>query len=162
MVPNYNYAQYLAGRLSSVFAQTHPVAEIVVLDDASTDNSAAVLHDTAANAGRSVRWLCNSGNSGSVFKQWRRAADLARSEWLWIAEADDQADPGFLWRYAQRWRPRQMLSWRSATAARWTLTAQRCGRTIRVIMRWLARQCWRRTACSQRAISCATAWRRGT
>ncbi len=96
VVPNYNYAQYLPGRLDSVFAQTHAVAEIVVLDDASTDDSAAVVRDTAAAAGRSVRWLGSSSNSGSVFKQWRRAADLARSEWVWIAEADDQADPGFL------------------------------------------------------------------
>jgi cellulose synthase/poly-beta-1,6-N-acetylglucosamine synthase-like glycosyltransferase len=96
VVPNYNYAQYLEKRLGSVFAQTHPVSEIIVLDDASTDNSAAVVRDTAAAAGRSVRWLASASNSGSVFKQWRRAADLARSEWIWIAEADDGADPGFL------------------------------------------------------------------
>ncbi len=96
VVPNYNYARYLEARLGSVFAQTHPVSEVIVLDDASTDDSAAVVRDVAAAAGRSVRWLANSSNSGSVFKQWRRAADLARSEWIWIAEADDQADPGFL------------------------------------------------------------------
>ncbi len=96
IVPNYNYGRYLAGRLNSLFAQTYPVAEIVVLDDASTDDSAAVVRDAAAAAGRSVRWVPSGSNSGSVFKQWRRAADLARSEWLWIAEADDQADPEFL------------------------------------------------------------------
>ena len=96
VVPNYNYARYLEGRLGSVFAQTHPVSEVIVLDDASTDSSWAVVRDAAAAAGRSVRWLAGASNSGSVFKQWRRAADLARSEWLWIAEADDGADPGFL------------------------------------------------------------------
>ena len=96
VVPNYNYGRYLAGRMASVFAQTYPVAEVVVLDDASTDDSATVVRDAAAAAGRSVRWLANGSNSGSVFKQWRRAADLARGEWLWIAEADDQADPEFL------------------------------------------------------------------
>ncbi len=96
VVPNYNYARYLAGRLNSLFAQTYPVAEVVVLDDASTDDSAAVVRDAAAAVGRSVRWVPSGSNSGSVFKQWQRAADLARSEWLWIAEADDQADPEFL------------------------------------------------------------------
>jgi len=96
VVPNYNYGRYLAGRLNSLFAQTYPVAEVVVLDDASTDESAAVVRDTAAAAGRHVRWVPGGSNSGSVFKQWRRAADLARGEWLWIAEADDQANPEFL------------------------------------------------------------------
>jgi len=75
VVPNYNYGRYLAGRMGSLFAQTHPVAEIVVLDDASTDDSAAVVRDAAAAAGRSVRWVPGGSNSGSVFKQWRRAAD---------------------------------------------------------------------------------------
>jgi len=87
---------YLAGRLASVFAQSYPVAEVVVLDDASTDGSAAVVRDTVAAAMRSVRWVGNDSNSGSVFNHWRRAADLARGEWVWIAEADDQAEPGFL------------------------------------------------------------------
>jgi len=96
VVPNYNYGRYLAGRLASVFAQSYPVAEVVVLDDASTDDSAAVVRDTAAAAMRSVRWVGNDSNSGSVFNQWRRAADLARGEWVWIAEADDHAEPGFL------------------------------------------------------------------
>jgi hypothetical protein len=35
-------------------------------------------------------------NSGSVFRQWRRAAERARGEFLWIAEADDAADPALL------------------------------------------------------------------
>jgi hypothetical protein len=55
-----------------------------------------VVRDAAAAAQRSVRWVGNAINSGSVFKQWRRAADLARSEWIWIAEADDESEPGFL------------------------------------------------------------------
>ena len=94
VVPNFNYARYLPGRLASLFAQTHPPAEILVLDDASTDDSAAVMQ--AACAGRSVVWHANAVNSGSVFRQWRRAAELARHDWLWIAEADDSAEPRFL------------------------------------------------------------------
>ena len=96
IVPNYNYAQYLPGRLASIFAQSHPVADVIVLDDASADDSEAVVQRAAAAAGRRVRWVGSPRNSGSVFRQWQRAASMARTEWLWIAEADDMAEPGFL------------------------------------------------------------------
>jgi glycosyltransferase involved in cell wall biosynthesis len=36
VVPNYNYARYMPERLGSIFRQTHPVQEVVVLDDCST------------------------------------------------------------------------------------------------------------------------------
>ncbi len=96
VVPNYNYARYLPGRLQSILAQTHPVAEVVVLDDASEDDSEAVVRETAATFRREVRWVGSAANSGSVFRQWHRAALLAQSEWLWIAEADDECEPDFL------------------------------------------------------------------
>src|SRR4029079_18391646 len=35
IVPNYNYARYLPERMGSIFSQTVPVFEIIVLDDAS-------------------------------------------------------------------------------------------------------------------------------
>jgi hypothetical protein len=96
VVPNFNYGRYLSGRIASILAQAHPVREVIVLDDASTDDSAAVVRRAAADAGRAVRWVGSDSNSGSVFRQWRRAVDLARTPWLWIAEADDMAEPGFL------------------------------------------------------------------
>ncbi|MCQ9156222.1 glycoside hydrolase family 99-like domain-containing protein [Acidomonas methanolica] len=93
VVPSYNYARYLAARLVSIFAQHMPVLEIIVLDDASTDDSVAVARATAAEWGRDIRILEGRRNSGSVFAQWRKAAELARGDWLWIAEADDLSEP---------------------------------------------------------------------
>ena len=40
----------------------------------------------------------NAENSGSVFKQWVKACEHARGDYLWIAEADDQCRPEFLGR----------------------------------------------------------------
>ena len=96
VVPNYNYARYLPGRLASIFGQTQAVAEVIVLDDASTDDSELAVRNAALEADRRVRWVGLARNGGSVFAQWRRAATLARSEWLWLAEADDLSEPGFL------------------------------------------------------------------
>jgi len=95
-VPAYNYARFMERRLASVFAQTCPVAEVIVLDDASTDDSVAVARRTAEDWGRDIRLVTGTRNSGSPFRQWRRAAAMAESEWLWIAEADDEAEPTLL------------------------------------------------------------------
>ena len=96
VVPSYNYGRFLEARLQTIFAQTHPVSELIVLDDASIDDSEAVARHAAAAAGRVLRWEEAARNGGSVFRQWRRAAAMARGEWLWVAEADDESEPGFL------------------------------------------------------------------
>ena len=95
-VPNYNYARYMNERLGSIFRQSHPVDEVLVLDDCSTDDSAAVIPAVAAEWNREIRYIPNETNSGSVFAQWRKAAELASGEFLWIAEADDLSERDFL------------------------------------------------------------------
>ena len=96
-----NYAQHIEERLASVFAQTHPVEEVLLLDDASTDDSVAVAEATATSWKRRLRLDLRAQNSGGVFPQWRRAAELARGDHLWIAEADDAASPDMLARLAE-------------------------------------------------------------
>jgi glycosyltransferase involved in cell wall biosynthesis len=95
-VPNFNYAEYLPQRLGSVFAQTHPVREVIVLDDCSQDNSLEIIAETASQFDREIVLAPNEANSGSVFAQWRKAATMAKGEFIWIAEADDSAEPEFL------------------------------------------------------------------
>jgi glycosyltransferase involved in cell wall biosynthesis len=97
-VPNYNYARYMNDRLGSIFGQSHPVDEVLVLDDCSTDDSATVISTVAAEWNREIRYIPNEANSGSVFAQWRKAAELSSGEFLWIAEADDLSEPDFLTR----------------------------------------------------------------
>jgi glycosyltransferase involved in cell wall biosynthesis len=100
-VINYNYATYLAQRLRSLFDQTYPVHEILLLDDASTDDSLAVARAAAETAERDLTILTAATNSGSPFAQWRRAAAAATGDYVWLAEADDLAAPGFLARLVE-------------------------------------------------------------
>jgi glycosyltransferase involved in cell wall biosynthesis len=99
-VLNYNYARYLPERLATIFAQTYPVQEVLLLDDASSDDSLAVAAEMAGAAGRELRVLANQKNEG-VFAQWRRAAAAATGEYVWLCEADDAADPRFLARLVE-------------------------------------------------------------
>jgi glycosyltransferase involved in cell wall biosynthesis len=101
VVPSFNYGRFMAERLASILGQTHPVHEVIVLDDASTDDSVARARQVAAEWRRDVAVVENATPSGSVFRQWARAAELAGGEWLWIAEADDAADPRLLETLAQ-------------------------------------------------------------
>lgn len=95
-VPNYNYAHCLPERLYTIFDQNHPVEEIIVLDDCSSDDSIPVIMKLADERQRDLTLVINEQNSGSVFAQWAKAAEMARGEFLWIAEADDLSEPTFL------------------------------------------------------------------
>ncbi len=96
VVPNYNYGKYLESRLQSIARQTYPVYEVIVLDDASNDNSLDIVQSFAASGQADIKILADKSNSGSVFKQWAKGISLARGEYIWIAEADDLCEPTFL------------------------------------------------------------------
>jgi len=93
VVPNYNYHQYIRARLNSIFEQSYPIYEIIVLDDCSSDGSLDEIRTTIADSRRGVTVVANTVNSGSVFAQWGSAIDRAAGDLLWIAEADDLAEP---------------------------------------------------------------------
>lgn len=94
VVPNFNHARFLAQRLDSILGQTFGDFEVVYLDDASTDDSAAVFASYAHHP--KMRAVVNAANTGSPFVQWNRGVREAWGEFVWIAEADDYADPRLL------------------------------------------------------------------
>lgn len=98
IIPNYNYAHYLPKRIQSVLNQTFTDIEIILLDDCSTDNSLEVMRQFSDP--RIVGIFPNEVNTGSPFRQWQKGIEMAKGEYIWIAEADDYADENFLQRVA--------------------------------------------------------------
>lgn len=96
VVPNYNYENYIEARLKTVEAQNYPVYELLYLEDCSPDNSLQVAKQFMSHTKVDIKIIENETNSGSVFKQWAKGIDLAKSDYVWIAEADDLAEPEFL------------------------------------------------------------------
>lgn len=94
IIPNYNYARYLKRRLDSVLTQTVPVSEVLLLDDASTDDSLEVAKHYLDRP--NLHLITNQRNSGSAFAQWAAGVRAASGDLIWIAEADDWAEPCFL------------------------------------------------------------------
>jgi glycosyltransferase involved in cell wall biosynthesis len=95
IVPNYNHSNYLRKRLDSIFNQTFQDFEVILLDDASTDNSVEILNEYRRHQ-KVSHFIINEMNSGSTFKQWQKGIELAKGEFIWIAESDDWADEDFL------------------------------------------------------------------
>lgn len=87
VIPCYNGEAYLAETLRSALGQTHPVMEIIVVDDGSTDGSA----DLASSFGDSVRVVRQqNGGEGSARN---RGVLEARGELIAFLDADDLWHP---------------------------------------------------------------------
>lgn len=95
IIPNYNHAPYLKKRIDSVLDQTFQDFEIIILDDYSTDNSKEIIETYRSNE-KISHIIFNDVNSGSTFKQWKKGVELAKGEYIWIAESDDWAESTFL------------------------------------------------------------------
>ena len=102
IIPNYNYADFIIERIDSVLFQTYPIYELIILDDASTDDSVEIIEKKIASIKKSypkikVVFAPNKKNSGGcVFSQWQKGLKLATGDYIWIAEADDSCDAHFL------------------------------------------------------------------
>lgn len=95
IIPNYRHAPYLDERIKSVLNQTYSNIEVIILDDHSPDNSLDVINKYK-NDSKIAHIIANEVNSGSTFKQWEKGFELAKGEYIWIAESDDVAENSFL------------------------------------------------------------------
>jgi glycosyltransferase involved in cell wall biosynthesis len=94
IIPAYNAERFLPRCLKSVFAQTLKPVEVIVVDDGSTDNTAAL----AGKLGATVITVPNGGSAAA-----RNAGiEKAKSEWIALLDADDLWAPEKLERQAAR------------------------------------------------------------
>ena len=88
VIPAYNHARYLAAAVKSVLAQDYPKVELIVLDDGSTDETAAVL--AGLDDGFYWETQANMGQSLTLARGW----EMAKGEILGYLSADDTLEPG--------------------------------------------------------------------
>ncbi len=93
IIPAYNAAVSLPRAFASIVAQTRPPAEIIVVDDASTDATrevlAALCRDHPGFAIRTVHLEANSGAGSARNAGWR----LATQDYIAFLDADDAWHP---------------------------------------------------------------------
>jgi tetratricopeptide (TPR) repeat protein len=91
IISAFDAADTLADALSSVLAQSWRSIEAIVVDDASTDGTAALAEAMAARDSR-VRVLRNARNAGTYASR-NRAIAAARGEFVTFVDADDWMHP---------------------------------------------------------------------
>lgn len=92
-VPTYNSARYVRETLDSLLAQTYHNVEIIVSDNASLDETPAILREYADKHG--IRVLLNESNVGAG-GNFNRLVAAARGEFIAIYHADDLYDPSIV------------------------------------------------------------------
>ena len=93
VVPNYNHARYLKAVLDAHLEQSEAPCEVIVVDDASTDDSRAIVEDIAARDAR-VR-LIKVAQNGGVNAAMNLGLQGARGDFVCFSAADDLVSRDF-------------------------------------------------------------------
>ncbi len=91
-IPTCNRAELLRSGLKSVLEQDYPSFRVLVLDNASSDHTEAVVKSFGDPR------LCHVRNENNIglFRNWNRAIELNSSPYLTILQDDDGLLPGFI------------------------------------------------------------------
>jgi len=97
IIPNYNYARYIALAIESVRAQDHPAIELVVVDDCSSDDSVPAIRRALALPHRFTRvevieLPANLGKLGAL----NRAVSACRGKYCITLDSDDMLTSGYV------------------------------------------------------------------
>jgi signal transduction histidine kinase len=93
-LPVHNGANFLAGTLDSLLAQTYADYELIVSDNASDDETARICESYAARDGR-IRYLRSDVNRGAAWN-YNRTLQVAEGRYFKWAAHDDLCAPTFL------------------------------------------------------------------
>jgi glycosyltransferase involved in cell wall biosynthesis len=87
IIPVYNGERFLAEAIQSVLDQTLPPDEIIVVDDGSTDGSAAIVAHLAESTPLPIRYVYQANQGPSAARN--RGIEFAAGELLAFIDADD-------------------------------------------------------------------------
>jgi glycosyltransferase involved in cell wall biosynthesis len=87
IMPAYNARRTITESIESILAQTFPDWELIICDDASTDDTVAVVSPYLSDT--RIRLLRSTENSGGASRPRNRAIAQASGSWLAFLDADN-------------------------------------------------------------------------
>ena len=87
IMPCYNMASYISDSIKSVVAQTYPNWELLIVDDASTDETVNIIASYAQSEPR-IRFAVKKQNSG-IADTRNQCIQMAQGQFLAFLDADD-------------------------------------------------------------------------
>lgn len=95
-IPSYNHARFIADCIGSIIRQSFLDWELIITDDASSDNTEDVVRPFLSQDHR-VKFYRNPKNLGMV-ANWNRSLFLATGEYVKVLGSDDFLEPDCLQR----------------------------------------------------------------
>jgi glycosyltransferase involved in cell wall biosynthesis len=89
LMPVFNSGKFLDAAISSILSQTYPDFEFIIIDDGSTDNSAAIIKSFKDPR---IRFFQNEINLG-ITRTLNKGIELASTEYIARMDADDISYP---------------------------------------------------------------------
>jgi glycosyltransferase involved in cell wall biosynthesis len=116
-IPNFNYGRFIGRAIQSVLDQQDPDIEILVSDNASTDNSVEVVRGFADPRIQLRINACNVGFAGNL----DRVARMAAGDQLIMLSSDDALLPGVLATYRDLYEHLGDAADRSIVTSTWAV-----------------------------------------
>ncbi|MFZ5798519.1 MAG: glycosyltransferase family 2 protein [Desulfobulbaceae bacterium] len=98
IIPTYNRAQWIAEAVASVIHQTVPPAEVLVVDDGSTDETRTVVQELVRHAGLPIRYIAQANRGAASARN--TGILTARGDYLCFLDSDDRFAPEKIGRQA--------------------------------------------------------------
>jgi glycosyltransferase involved in cell wall biosynthesis len=121
VIPTFNRAREVKAALESVWAQTYPEFEIIVVDDGSRDGTGETLHQFTSQPyghGKPMRYFFQPNQGQSAARNKGNAE--ARGEWIAFLDSDD------------RWLPKK-LEWQIRAAEQFKYQCGACITDARLV-----------------------------
>jgi len=98
VITSYNYRDFVVEAVESALAQCRKAAQVIVVDDGSTDGSDELLRE---HYGKDERVTLICGENGGQFEAFQRGVAMAQAEVVCYLDSDDHWSPDYLERLGE-------------------------------------------------------------
>ena len=86
IMPSYNTGSFIGSSIKSILEQTYKTWELIIVDDASTDNTDEIVEPFLCD--RRIQYIKNDFNVGAANSR-NAALRMARGRWIAFLDSDD-------------------------------------------------------------------------